>query len=107
MNYEVILSEDAIQDIFEIYYYISVNDSFDKADKLRNEIYEKCSTLSSLPNLGIKIKEILDERPDLFQIFLNPYNIIYKIENMKVVTLAVIDGRQDLNIIYNERFLGK
>ncbi len=107
MHYEVILSEDAIQDIFEIYYYVSVNDSFERADKLRDEIYNKCSTLSSLPHRGIKIKEILDERPDLFQIFLSPYNIIYKIENMKVVILAVIDGRQDLNIIYNERFLGK
>ena len=105
MQFEVILSEAAIKDIFEIYYYVSINDSFDRADNLRKEIYDKCLTLTSLPYRGFKIKEILDERPDIFQIFFKSYNIIYKIENDQVKVLAVLDGRRDLKTILKERFI--
>jgi toxin ParE1/3/4 len=105
MQFEVILSEAAIQDIFEIYYFVSVNDSFDRADRLRNEILDKCSTLTLFPYRGLKIKEILEERPDIYQIIFKPYNIIYKIDNEQIKILAVLDGRRDLSIIFKERFL--
>src|SRR5438552_3621448 len=105
MEYEVILSEIAKQDLFDIYYYIAVNDSFEKADKLRKNLEQKCVTLFKFPNRGSKIKEISSERTDILQIIYSPYSIIYKIEHKRVIILSIIDERRDLLAVLQDRFL--
>ena len=105
MEYEVIISEIAKQDLFDIYYYLAVNDSFEKADRLRRNLEQKCLSLSKFPKRGSKIKEILAERPDIFQIIYSPYSIIYKIEYKRVTILSIIDERRDLLAVLQDRFL--
>lgn len=105
MEYEIDFTDDAKKDLFDIYYYVAKYDSFDKADRLRNELYEKINSLSSLPERGFRIKEIIEERPDIYQIILFPYNILYKVKKNKVNILAILDGRRDVNVILKERFI--
>ena|SRR5205085_8401197 len=105
MEYEVIFSEISKHDLFEIYYYIAINDSFEKADKLRENLECKCMTLSKFPKRGSRIREISAERPDILQIIYIPYIIIYKIENKKITILSIIDERRSLLTILEDRFL--
>jgi len=104
MEYEVVFSEIAKQDLFEIYYYVAINDSFEKADKLRKNLEQKCLTLYKYPNRGSKIREISFERPDILKIIYSPYNILYKIETKQVIVLSIIDERRDLMTVLEERF---
>ncbi|MBZ0204141.1 MAG: type II toxin-antitoxin system RelE/ParE family toxin [Ignavibacteria bacterium] len=105
MQYKVEFSESAKSDLFDIYYYVAMNDSFDKADKLMKKIKNKCETLSKMPDRGIRVKEIYEERPDLMQIFSSPYNIIYKTESNSVYVIAILDGRRNLQELLGDRIL--
>lgn len=104
MEYKVVFSESAKKDLFDLYYYVAVNDSFQKGDKLIELIEKKCTTLYKNPGRGIKVKEYNDNYPNLLKIILKPYNIIYNIENRVVNIIAILDGRRDMRNILLDRF---
>jgi toxin ParE1/3/4 len=105
MEYQVVFSESARKDLFDLYYFVAMNDSFEKADKLRVFLEEKCSTLYHLPYRGLKIKEIYEERPDILQLIARPYTIIYKVVGSDVIILAIIDGRMEMQKVLEARLL--
>ncbi len=45
MKYEVFLTTDAEEDIFEIYEYVALHDSVGKADTLLKKLKETCDSL--------------------------------------------------------------
>lgn len=104
MQFEVKLSNAAIQDLFDIYYYVATHDSFEKADNLRNELYKKCFSLTVYPFRGILFKEIPEFGTDIYRLIIKPYSIFYTINDKNVNVLAVLDDRRDLNSLLEERF---
>lgn len=104
MEYKVVFSDSAKKDLLDLYYYVAVNDSFEKADKLILSIEQKCVTLFKNPGRGFKVKEFNDNYPFLLKIILKPYNIIYQIEGNIVSILAILDGRRDMRNVLLSRF---
>lgn len=106
MKFEVFLTADAEEDIFEIYNYVFNYDSPGKADKLFLNLKETCLSLDSFPERGhcppeldrINIK-------DYYEIHFKPYRIIYQVRDKKVYIHCVLDGRRNLQEILQDRLL--
>ena len=105
MGIEITFSEDAENDLFEIYYYIAMNDSSGNAEKVKNKIINAAKKLSTLPNRGHSVKILLDTYPEVLEIIINPYRIMYEISKNDVIILAILDSRRDLTELLQERFL--
>ena len=50
MNYKVFIISNAEEDILDIYNYVLINDSEEKAEYLLNKIEETCLSLKKFPN---------------------------------------------------------
>ena len=106
MNYNIEFVESAQQDILGIYKFIARNNSIERAEKIFNEIIDKCLSLNESPKRG-KIN------PELSNLGVNsyreiqsyPYRIIYRILGQKVFIHYVIDGRRDVQSLMEEKFL--
>jgi len=105
MEYEIIFSEDALNDIFDIYYFIAMNDSFDNADKIKNKLIGKAKDLMKFPLRGYSVKEIADTYPELKETISKPFRIMFEIDFKKVFILAILDSKRDIQEILSERFL--
>lgn len=106
MSYTVYIISEAEEDIYSIYRYIAINDSFHKADLLLTSIEEKISNLTALANRGHIPPEL---KPigiyEYCEIHCKPYRIIYQIIESDVYVHCVIDGRRDLEDLLQERLL--
>lgn len=60
MNYKIIFTTQAIEDLFETYKFVALNDSLEKADMLLSQLKLKCSSLNKFPNRGHKLPELLN-----------------------------------------------
>lgn len=86
MDYQVILSPKAVSDLEAIVRYISLNNP-ESARKLGQRLLEKTKELSQFPFKGQKVVEFDD--PDIRQLILRPYRIVYRIEeDKKLVSVA-------------------
>jgi toxin ParE1/3/4 len=106
MTFKVYIIEDAEQDIIDIYDYIALSDSIDKAEYVLNNIEGKCSSLSEFPNRGHFPPEL--ERIGIFEyreIHFKPYRIIYQVVDSKVYVHCVLDGRRELQKLLENRLL--
>ena len=106
MNFKVYIIEDAEQDIVDIYDYIALADSIEKAKYVLQNIEEKCLSLSNLPNRGHIPPEL--ERVGIFEyreIHFKPYRIIYQVIDLKVYVHCVLDGRRELQKLLENRLL--
>jgi len=52
MKYDVHFVIDAEEDLFEIYRYIAISDSPNRAEKLLRELEEVCLSLENMPDRG-------------------------------------------------------
>lgn len=105
MEYKVEFTEGAEKDLFDIYYYIAMNDSFSIADKIISKIKEFCNTLSTYPLRGHRPNEVKNTSSEMLEIITSPYRIIYEIKDKTVQILFVIDGRRNIKQILEERLL--
>ena len=106
MKYEVFLTKDAEEDIFEIYNYIALNDSRNKAESLFEKLQKTCLSLGKYPDRGHLPPEL--ERINVreySEIHFKPYRIIYQIRNRQVFIHCVLDGRRNLQDILQDRIL--
>ena len=104
MKYEVFLTKDAEDDIFEIYHYIFKNDSENNVNYVFNKIKETCLSLISVPDRGHNPPEL--KRIDVYnykEIHFKPYRIIYQIIEQKVYIHSIFDGRRDLQEVLESR----
>ena len=86
MDYKVILSPRAIQDLQEIVRYIAW-DSPNDAEKFGHTLIDKAQSLSSLPERGRVVPEFKD--PQIREIILKSYRIVYRVKSAeKVVEIA-------------------
>jgi len=102
----VLLTDDAARDLNELYDYIAVHDSPQKADYVLDKIGETFSTLSKFPERGAYPKELLKLGiREYREIFFKPYRIIFRVMEKKVYVLLIADGRRDMQLLLQRRLL--
>jgi toxin ParE1/3/4 len=106
MKYNVYLISDAEEDILDLYHYVSISDSIEKAELLTQKIKEACLSLSRLPNRG-HIPPELDRIGviEYREIHFKPYRIIYQIVKSNVVIHCILDGRRELQELLEKRII--
>ena len=108
--YEVVLTEDAQQDLQEIYEYIAAHDAPAKADYVLDCIEQELASLAHMPKRGAWTKELLalgirEYRETCFK----PYRVVYRViqsENRKLdYVYLIVDGRGDMQALLQRRML--
>jgi toxin ParE1/3/4 len=106
MKFSIVLIAAAKSDLREIFRYVDLNDSQERADKLVNCIEQTISSLTVMPERGHYPPEL--ERfgiREFREIHFKPYRIIYSIRKNDVVVLCVLDGRRDMQTLLQQRLL--
>ena len=106
MKYAVNLTENALEDLRDIYSYIMSNESKERAEYVLNKIEKTFSTLSDNPNRGTNPDELSNIGiREYRQLFFKPYRIIYQIKSSNVYIHLISDGRRDMNALLQRRLL--
>ena len=100
MDYKVIWSPEAIEDLESIADYI-VRDSEFYAKAVVTKVIDIAKDLKNFPLIGRIVPEIGKEY--IRERFVYSYRIIYKIEKMQIIIVAVIHGKRLFENI-SERF---
>lgn len=106
MKYQVMILQDAENDIFEIYHYILANDSLNNAEYVFKNIQVEIESLEKMPERGHVPPEL--ERINIYsykEVHFKPYRIIYEIEEKYVFIHCVFDGRREIQEILESRLL--
>ena len=106
MPLAVLLTNDAVRDLDEIYDYIALHDAPQKADHVLEQIGKAFSRLSESPERGAYPKELLSMGIREFRkVFFKPYRIIYRVMDKNVFVLLIVDGRRDMQLLLQRRLL--
>lgn len=106
MVFDVLLTQDAVHDIEELYDYISRYDSSGKAHYVLDHFEKVFHRLSENPARGAFPKELLSLGiRDFRELFFKPYRIIYTITEAKVFVVLIADGRRDMQSLLQRRLL--
>ena len=106
MGFEVLLTHDAARDLDEIYNYIALHDSPQKADYVLKRFEKVFSSLSEFPERGAHPNELkaLGIR-EYRETFFKPYRIIYRVMGTRVYVLLIADGRRGMQSLLQRRLL--
>jgi toxin ParE1/3/4 len=105
-KYDVIFDQDAGDDLFDIYAFVAISDSVEKADRLFAALRQTCLKLRKLPLRGNILTELSEIGVVEFrELHYKPYRIIYSLESRTVSVHCVLDGRRDVQDILQERLL--
>ncbi|NJO39174.1 MAG: type II toxin-antitoxin system RelE/ParE family toxin [Cyanobacteria bacterium CRU_2_1] len=86
MDYAIIFSPKAVGDLETIVRYISLTNP-SAAKKVGQSLLEKTKDLSQFPFKGQKVPEF--DSPDIRQLILKPYRIVYRVEEgKKLISIA-------------------
>jgi toxin ParE1/3/4 len=106
MGFAVLLTNDAARDLDEIYNYIALHDSPQKADYVLEQIEKVFSSISEFPERGAYPKELLTLGiREYREIFFKPYRIIYRVMDNIAYVLLIVDGRRDMQSLLQRRLL--
>jgi toxin ParE1/3/4 len=106
MTFKVCLIEDAEKDLFDIYRYVSRNDSVGHANNLIEKLEKTILRLEKMPDRGHPPPEL--ERIGVLEfreVFYKPYRIIYQIIGNNVYVHCILDGRRDIQDILQQLVL--
>ena len=102
---DIIWTEPALNDFKELIDYIA-NDSVVTAIKQYERIKESAGKLEDFPERGRIIPELLHENIVKYrEIIITPWRLMYRIDGKKVLILALIDGRRNIEDILMKRNL--
>ena len=106
MKYEVLIVEDAEADLLEIYRYVALNDSLEKADQLIDKLEQVIKALYRLPARGHVPPELAGIGvSDYREVHFKPYRVIYRVQETRVFVYCVLDGRRNLQALLQARLL--
>ena len=106
MPLAVFLTNDAESDLEELYDYIALHDSPQKADYVLEQIEKAFSRQAEFPDRGAYPKELLALGIiEYREIFFKPYRIIYRVVGKNVYVLLIADGRRDMQTLLQRRLL--
>jgi toxin ParE1/3/4 len=105
-RYRVRLSSDAEDDLFDIYSYIAIHDSVERADHVLDELEALCSSLTESPFRG-HVPPELDRigMANYREVHFKPYRVIYEVSGRNVFVHCVLDGRRDMQSLLERRLL--
>lgn len=105
-RYRVRLTEDAEQDLIDIYRYIALHDSLENADYVLDQLESLCSRLSELPDRG-HVPPELDRIgvTNYREVYFKPYRVIYETIRQDVFIHSILDGRRDLPTLLQRRLI--
>jgi len=106
MRLEVLLTDDAEQDLEDIYRYLTEHDSRAKADHVLDRLLAVTEALATSPDRGghpgelsaLGIKEYR-------QVFFKPYRVIYRRLDRQVIIYVIADGRREMQSLLARRLL--
>jgi toxin ParE1/3/4 len=105
-KYDVIFDKDAEDDLFDIYTFVAVSESVQRADRLFTALRRTCLKLQRLPRRGNIPRELFEIGViEFWELHYKPYRIIYSLESTTVYVHCVLDGRRDIQEILQERLL--
>jgi toxin ParE1/3/4 len=105
-SYDVMFDHDAEDDLFDIYAFVAMNDSVERADRLFAALRRTCLKLRKLPLRGRIPAELFEIGVTEFrELHYKPYRVIYSLESTTVYVHCVLDGRRDIQTILQERLL--
>ena len=105
LKYDLIWAGVAENDLKEIIEYIAI-ESPAIALKTLKKIKQKASSLYTLPERGRAVPELQDQGILLYrELIVPPWRIIYRISEMKVYVLSVLDARQNVEDILLKRLI--
>lgn len=88
----VVWSGPSKRDLRKIYDYIALDSRY-YAKKVANDIVDKAEALETFPSSGRIVPEI--NHPNIREVFIYSYRLIYEMKAEKVVILAIVHGRRD------------
>ncbi|MFC1896843.1 type II toxin-antitoxin system RelE/ParE family toxin [Thermodesulfobacteriota bacterium] len=104
-NYKIEWAEVAEKDLKGIVEYIA-EDSPTNALKILKKIKQKVSSLYTIPERGRPVPELQDQGILIYrELVIPPWRIIYRISEMKVYVLSVLDARQNVEDILLKRLI--
>ena len=107
MRYAVLLTEDAEQDLEDLYAYIAKFDSPQNADHVLEWLLELTQSLATSPDRGTQPNELRSLGIQEYrQVFFKPYRSIYRVLDKRVVIYVIADGRRDMQSLLSRRLLG-
>jgi toxin ParE1/3/4 len=107
VSFQVVITEDAENDLEDIVAYIAKHDSPRAAQHVLSRILEIADSLMAEPTRGTPPKELraLGDQ-EYRQVFFKPYRLIYRVVGEQVVIYVITDGRRDMQSLLTRRLLG-
>lgn len=103
---EVVLTDDARADLFELYDFLAARESLERADKVVARLEAAVESLGSAPHGGAVVRELLELGiTEYRQVSSGPWRIIYRVVDRRVVVFVIADGRRDLASLLGRRLL--
>ena len=104
-NFNIEWAEVAENDLKGIIEYIA-KDSPANALKILKKIKQKASSLYTLPERGRIVPELRDQGILIYrELIISPWRMIYRISEMKIYVLSVLDARQNIEDILLKRLI--
>ncbi len=106
MSYSVMLTNDAANDLEDVYEYIFINDTPGKADHVLDQVEKSMNSSSLHPTRGSHPKELLELGIKEFrEVYFKPYRLVYRIQKETVYIMSITDGRRDMQSLLSRRLL--
>lgn len=106
MKFQVMMSDDAEADLFELYKHLSRSESATRASAIIDKIEHAAFTLEVNPQRGRVPPELLEFGvTEFMELDVKPYRLIYRFGRKRVFIHCVLDGRRDMERLLQERLL--
>jgi toxin ParE1/3/4 len=102
MDFKVVWSPEAIEDLESVAEYIGRDSEF-YARAVATKIVEMTRSVGSLPWIGRVVPELGDEK--IRERFVYSYRLVYRVEEKRVLIVAVLHGKRLIENIA-DRFVG-
>ena len=105
-RYTVLLTEDALLDLEDIAYFVTLHDGSHRAEQVGRQINKALHGLTSFPNRGNHPQELLAiENRSYREIHVQSWRIVYRVDASQVIVYIVADGRRDMQALLTRRLL--
>jgi len=107
VDFEVLLTEGAEQDLEAIHDYIAEFEGVAKANEVLDAVMHVVESLSRFPERGSYPKELVGLGiKEYRQTFFKPYRAVYRVTGSQVIIYLIADGRRDIQTVLARRLLG-
>ena len=107
VEFEVLLTQGAEQDLEAIYDYIAEFDCVANANHVLDQLMRVVNSLSRFPQRGSYPKELLALGiKEYRQTSFKPYRVICRVTGDRVIIFLIADGRRDMQSVLARRLLG-